>query len=275
LAQVLQYLKLQIRAITIQNKGGVIMKISLIMGIISLLLYVNTAYGKSVKPVKEAPGCQKNLVMCLDDMDTCDTDLGTCDTDLAACEAAGGQIFPGDGYTDPSFGTIGHGTALSYTDNSDGTFTDDNTGCMWEIKDDNDGIHDKDNTYTWSSGGSAADGSLFTDFLDTLNNTCQNDETVDCTTDDDCSAVGGPCGFAGYRDWEIPNVKILQSIVDYSVFNPASIVPGATRSSAYWSSTTFAGSTGSAWGIYFSKGFVFDDFGKSLNLFARAVRPCS
>jgi len=61
------------------------MKISLIMGIISLLLYVNTAYGKSVKPVKEAPGCQKNLEMCLDDMDTCGTDLGTCDTDLGTC----------------------------------------------------------------------------------------------------------------------------------------------------------------------------------------------
>jgi len=29
------------------------------------------------------------------------------------------------------------------------------------------------------------------------------------------------CGYAGHRDWRIPNVKELQSIVDYSQVNPA------------------------------------------------------
>jgi len=227
--------------------------------------------------------CGTDLGTCDTDLGTCDTDLGTCDTDLAACEAAGGQIFPGDGYTDPSFGTIGHGPALSYTDNSDGTFTDDNTGFMWEIKDDNDGIHDKDNTYTWTLISPASDGSLFYDFLHTLNNTCRDNETVDCTTngDSDCSAVGGPggpCGFAGYRDWCIPNVKRLQSIVDYSahnVFNPSSIVPGVTVSSNYWSSTTFSVGTTDAWFIGFGS---YDDVtsgNKTGSLYARAVRPCS
>ena len=191
-------------------------RISLIMGIIFLLLYVNTAYGKSVKPVKTSPGCQKNLEMCTED-------LGT-------CEAAGGQIFPGDGYTDPSFGTDGHGPDLSYTNNGDGTFTDDNTGCMWEIKDEAGGVHDKDNLYSWSDSGTAADGSLFADdgFLDTLNNKCDGDENISCTTDEDCTSIGNElCGLAGYRDWMIPNVKILQSIVDYSADDPSSSVPGA------------------------------------------------
>ena len=50
------------------------------MGIMSLLLFVNTAYGVSVKPKKSSPGCQKNLEMCTEDLGTCETDLGTCQT---------------------------------------------------------------------------------------------------------------------------------------------------------------------------------------------------
>ncbi|MCH7926811.1 MAG: hypothetical protein IID03_02330 [Candidatus Dadabacteria bacterium] len=57
-------------------------RLSLIMGIIFLLLYVNTAYSKPVKPIKTSPGCQKNLEMCTDDLGTCGTDLGICETDL-------------------------------------------------------------------------------------------------------------------------------------------------------------------------------------------------
>ena len=56
-------------------------RLSLIMGIIFLLLYVNTAYSKPVQPIKTSPGCQKNLEMCTDDLGTCGTDLGICETD--------------------------------------------------------------------------------------------------------------------------------------------------------------------------------------------------
>jgi len=41
------------------------------------------------------------------------------------------------------------GATLSYTDNGDGTITDNNTRLMWEKKDDSGGIHDQDNGYTW------------------------------------------------------------------------------------------------------------------------------
>ncbi|MGB7292738.1 MAG: DUF1566 domain-containing protein [Thermodesulfobacteriota bacterium] len=89
------------------------------------------------------------------------------------------------------------------------------------------------------------------------------------------ASVGGPCGFAGFRDWCVPNVKRLQSIVDYAMANP-SIDPtfGATQSSGYWSSTTVANGTNLAWLVSFSSGDVLN-FSKSTNLFARAVRPCS
>src|SRR6266581_3910138 len=77
-------------------------------------------------------------------------------------------VFPGDGVNGP---------ALRYTDHRDGTFTDDNTKLIWEMKDDAGGIHDVNNTYTWSLNEPNPDGTLFTEFLDTLNNTCSGDET--------------------------------------------------------------------------------------------------
>ena len=50
-------------------------------------------------------------------------------------------------------------------------------------------------------GGTAADGTLFTVFLHTLNNKCDGDETTQCDGDADCAVAnggpGGPCGFAG------------------------------------------------------------------------------
>ncbi len=80
--------------------------------------------------------------------------------------------------------------------------------------------------------------------MDTLNNTCRDDETVACESNADCSIANGgpgePCGSAGKRDWCIPNVKKLQSIVDYRVIDPASSFPGSTVASFYWSATTFA-----------------------------------
>jgi uncharacterized protein DUF1566 len=210
----------------------------------------------------------------------CQSNLNTCNADLAACQASS-QTFPGDGYGNPdSSGVSGHGPALSYTNNGDGTFTDNNTKFMWEIKTNVTGsVHNVGNTYTWTSGGvTTPNGTLFTDFLHKLNNTCAGDETKSCTSDDDCTVAnggpGGPCGFAGHRDWCIPNVKQLQSIVDYSKSSPASSVPGATDTTFYWSATsTFESITTDAWGVDFSDGIVSID-SKSNGVQARAVRPC-
>jgi len=208
--------------------------------------------------------------------------LAACNDDLAACEA-GTQVFPGDGYGSPdAFGVSGHGPALSYSQpgTPDGTFTDDNTGLMWEIKDDAGGIHDKDITYTWTDSCegfdlvelSDPDGTLFTMFLDTLNTTCDGAGVTDCVDDSVCGV--GVCGFAGYQDWRIPNVKELQSIVDYSVFNPSSSVPGLTRTDYYFSATTVAFNTPFAWVVSFGgDGVNIGIRNKCDNLYVRAVRP--
>ena len=92
------------------------------------------------------------LPECVRQLNTCNANLQTCQTDLAECQAEPTAVFPGDGVDGP---------ALSYTDNGDGTFTDNNTLLMWEMKDTSGGIHDVSNTYTWSNA--------FAVFLATLN----------------------------------------------------------------------------------------------------------
>jgi hypothetical protein len=56
-----------------------------------------------------------------------------------------------------------------FTDNGDGTVTDNVTALQWEQKTDDSGVHDRDNLYSWSASGTAADGSVFTSLLATLN----------------------------------------------------------------------------------------------------------
>jgi hypothetical protein len=79
-----------------------------------------------------------------------------------------------------------------------------------------------------------------------------------------------PC-FAGHCDWRIPNVKELQSIVNYGMISPASTVPGSTAAGGYWSSTAVAGDSSSAWSVFFSGGSVSND-DKDSSLCVRAVR---
>ena len=56
-------------------------------------------------------------------------------------------------YGPGSDGDLKKGAPRSFTDNGDGTVTDNRTGLVWEKKSDNDDIHDQDMTYTWVDGG--------------------------------------------------------------------------------------------------------------------------
>ncbi len=76
--------------------------------------------------------------------------------------------------------------ARSYTDNGDGTITDNVTGLMWEKLSDDGSVHDWNDAYTWSDAFNVK-----------------------------IAALNSAGGFAGYTDWRLPNVFELQSIVDY------------------------------------------------------------
>jgi Protein of unknown function (DUF1566) len=163
----------------------------------------------------------------------------------------------------PDDGTVQAGATLSYTDNGDGTITDNNTGLMWEKKGDNGGLHDKDNGYTWSGTGSQE---TIWDWLDDVN------------------AEGGT-GFAGYNDWRIPNAKELESLVNFQSGSPmtsaafnnncvagvAVLTGSCTSVSNYFSSTTWARSTSMAWGVNFYRGDL-SPYEKVSWVRARAVR---
>jgi len=151
----------------------------------------------------------------------------------------------------PDDGTLQRGKTLRYKLLKDGTIEDKNTGLNWEVKCSNcGGLHDVVGIDVWSGDGSEE---TIWDWLNQIN------------------AEGGK-GYAGHNDWRIPNLRELQSIVDYERVGP-SIDPifGPTVSNFYWSSTTYADDPAQAWLV----GFLFGDFdanGKDALLFVRAVR---
>jgi hypothetical protein len=79
--------------------------------------------------------------------------------------------------------------------------------------------------------------------------------------------------WAGYSDWRLPEIHELVSIVDYTKDNPAideTAFP-ATSSDYFWSSSSLAGSSSSAWYVYFDYGSVNANNESSAS-YARCVR---
>ena len=161
------------------------------------------------------------------------------------------STLPGTGqtisYAPGDDGAVQAGAALSYTDNGDGTVTDNNTRLTWEKKTD----ATVNLVYTWY-------GAL--DYAAELN------------------AMNGGQGFAGHNDWRLPNIRELQSIVDYSrtapcinpVFGPTM---GKLNFVDFWTSTSWApGPQNGAVSVDFASHGTVIGFGKTSALRVRAVR---
>ena len=190
-----------------------------------------------------------------DGVTTIDVVLASCtptgavlETGQTTCYNSAGAIVPCGGTGQD--GDVQKGRTPSYTVDVNGlTITDNTTGLEWEKLTNDGSIHDFDNVYTWTNA--------FAVKIATLNT--------------------APC-FAGHCDWRLPNINELQTLTDWGRVNPA-IDPvfnnGAdsfTKSSFYWSSTSYAGGPSGAWVVDFFDGDV-GAFGKAFSdFFVRAVR---
>ena len=219
---------------------------------------------------------------------------------VSAASAGAASTLPATGqttvYAAGDDGTYQTGLPLQFSSDGDGTVTDLNTGLMWETKDEFNGkpnssdLHDVDNYYPWAG-------------------TCQNGHTL-CGTVADCKRVSGTplCiatdgqgtgytifewvaqlnaqNFAGHNDWRIPNVKELQSIVDYGAYQPcvnsafytSCIAPctlptcSCTNHNEYWTATTVLDAANIGFFVNFNIGSTGFDNKKNVEYYVRAVR---
>ncbi|WP_167482976.1 DUF1566 domain-containing protein [Leptospira perdikensis] len=161
----------------------------------------------------------------------------------------------GDSYATTSIAYYGRCVAspppmetLSYTDNGDGTIKDNTTGLTWQKC-----SYGQTNDSTCTGGGNVSDWASALTYCGSLS--------------------------LGSRTWRLPNRNELASLYDYTKATGPLIDQIAfpnTKFSAseyYWTSTTFAPGTTSAWYVNFTttNNNIFEGINKTTNLYVRCV----
>jgi len=128
-----------------------------------------------------------------------------------------------------------------FTDQGNGTVTDNLTGLMWTKNANLPGTYK-----TWQQA---------LDYVKGMN--------------------AGTYSNFGYTDWRLPNRKELQSLIDRSRYNPA--LPSghpftSVQGDSYWSSTSYVGNGARAWIVYMDSGYVSYYGGKSNPFYVWPVR---
>ncbi|MCX6752194.1 MAG: DUF1566 domain-containing protein [Candidatus Nomurabacteria bacterium] len=170
---------------------------------------------------------------------------GLLKTNQTICYDTGGFVVTCSGTGQD--GELLKGTARSYTDNNDGTITDNSTGLVWQ------------KCSAGLSGTNCEIGSAVTV-------TWANALTY-CNANTDALPGSG---------WRLPNIYELYSLVDFGVasvpFTNVTYFPTFASSSNYWSSTSRPASSTSAMYVGFSSGNASGGFNKITSCYFRCVR---
>ncbi|QEP43819.1 DUF1566 domain-containing protein [Ectothiorhodospiraceae bacterium BW-2] len=157
--------------------------------------------------------------------------------DYTKLGANGQRLAIQDGVYDALNGSEAAGTKWSCVQ-------DNVTGLIWEVKTDDGGIHDKDNTYRWGGVTALLTGEFGTRYSDW-------DELVIGSNNEML------CGFS---DWRVPSVHELTSLVNSHQSNLAidtNFFPNS-GSSLFWSGSPRANLSSYGWAVNFNYGNVGD-----------------
>ena len=146
---------------------------------------------------------------------------------------------------------------------------DNVTGLIWEVKTDNGGLQDKDNTYTWYNSTGANDGGL----AGTANGgTCAGGSG--CDTEKyatDVNALNIGAGICGLNNWRIPSIQELVNITNLEDFFQVDVnyLPNPKiYNGTYWSSSSNAITNTQAFGLTY---YFNNDHPKASSFYVRLV----
>lgn len=131
---------------------------------------------------------------------------------------------------------------------------DEVTGLIWEIKTNDGGLRDRDNTYAWYNADSTANGG---NAGSPTGGTCSGG--INCNTSAYLAAVNA-AGLCGASDWRIPTTEELLSINDYGTITPPGIDTAyfndivISGPLTYWASESDASAPAHAWVVDFAIG---------------------
>ena len=150
---------------------------------------------------------------------------------------------------------------------TDWACTRDNvTGLTWEVKATS-GLRNSTSTYTWYSASAATNGG---NAGTAIGGTCTGG--TGCDTEKFVTDVN-TAALCTYTDWRLPSRRELLTLLLMDGTSPAvdaTYFPN-TLALPYWSSSTYAASAASAWGVNFSTG-ISTALTKSTSSAVRLVR---
>ncbi|GAM11248.1 hypothetical protein OR1_03559 [Geobacter sp. OR-1] len=134
---------------------------------------------------------------------------------------------------------------------------DNITGLIWEGKTRDNGLHDTLHTYTWYNSDDETNGGRDGMSGEPDDAIC-NGVAGGCDTEKFVKAVNS-AGWCGFKDWRMPSIEELGSIVDYGRSMPAIdpvFFPNMPQPAGFWTATSFAPEPSFAWIVVFDEGGI-------------------